>query len=182
MVEKSPDAFRTISEAAEELDVPQHVLRFWETRFTADKADEAGGRPPLLPAGRRRAAARAFAAFSTRKATRSAASRRSSRKMAPPMWQVSAVAKSSRASAKARWLPLRLRAWPRRRRGPARLRPRRHRRCRSRRPSRRGRTREDRQPPVGQPRRHAARGASRPGRRPQDPRPDAAEIAIRNKV
>ena len=33
MVDKSPDAFRTISEAAEELDVPQHVLRFWETEF-----------------------------------------------------------------------------------------------------------------------------------------------------
>jgi DNA-binding transcriptional MerR regulator len=34
-VEKSPDAFRTISEAAEELDLPQHVLRFWETRFAS---------------------------------------------------------------------------------------------------------------------------------------------------
>jgi len=32
-LEKSLDAFRTISEAAEELDVPQHVLRFWETEF-----------------------------------------------------------------------------------------------------------------------------------------------------
>jgi DNA-binding transcriptional MerR regulator len=31
--EKSPDALRTISEAAEVLDVPQHVLRFWETKF-----------------------------------------------------------------------------------------------------------------------------------------------------
>ena len=30
---KSPEAFRTISEVAAELDVPQHVLRFWETRF-----------------------------------------------------------------------------------------------------------------------------------------------------
>jgi len=29
---KSPEAFRTISEVAAELDVPQHVLRFWETR------------------------------------------------------------------------------------------------------------------------------------------------------
>ena len=45
MVEKSPDAFRTISEAAEELDVPQHVLRFWETRFTQIKPmKRAGGR------------------------------------------------------------------------------------------------------------------------------------------
>ncbi|MGP4763329.1 MerR family transcriptional regulator, partial [Klebsiella pneumoniae] len=32
-VDKSPDAFRTISEVAEDLDLPQHVLRFWETRF-----------------------------------------------------------------------------------------------------------------------------------------------------
>jgi DNA-binding transcriptional MerR regulator len=31
---KSPDAFRTISEVSEELNLPQHVLRFWETRFT----------------------------------------------------------------------------------------------------------------------------------------------------
>lgn len=30
---KSPEAFRTISEVASELDLPQHVLRFWETRF-----------------------------------------------------------------------------------------------------------------------------------------------------
>lgn len=34
MSEKSPDAFRTISEIAEELDLPQHVLRFWETKFS----------------------------------------------------------------------------------------------------------------------------------------------------
>ena len=33
-MDKSPDAFRTISEVAEDLDLPQHVLRFWETRFT----------------------------------------------------------------------------------------------------------------------------------------------------
>jgi hypothetical protein len=31
---KGPDAFRTISEAAAELGVPQHVLRFWETKFS----------------------------------------------------------------------------------------------------------------------------------------------------
>ena len=31
---KGPDAFRTISEAADELNVPQHVLRFWETKFS----------------------------------------------------------------------------------------------------------------------------------------------------
>ncbi|HEX2581963.1 MAG TPA: MerR family transcriptional regulator [Dongiaceae bacterium] len=32
--EKSAKAFRTISEVADELEIPQHVLRFWETRFT----------------------------------------------------------------------------------------------------------------------------------------------------
>jgi len=44
-VAKGPDAFRTISEAAEELSVPQHVLRFWETRFTFIRPmKRAGGR------------------------------------------------------------------------------------------------------------------------------------------
>jgi DNA-binding transcriptional MerR regulator len=44
-VAKSPDAFRTISEVATELDVPQHVLRFWESRFTQIKpVKRAGGR------------------------------------------------------------------------------------------------------------------------------------------
>ena len=42
-MDKSPDAFRTISEAAEELDVPQHVLRFWETRFNQLKPMKRGG-------------------------------------------------------------------------------------------------------------------------------------------
>ncbi|MEP3049456.1 MAG: MerR family transcriptional regulator [Roseibium sp.] len=41
--DKSPDAFRTISEVAEELDLPQHVLRFWETRFTQIKPLKRGG-------------------------------------------------------------------------------------------------------------------------------------------
>lgn len=42
---KGPDAFRTISEAAEELNVPQHVLRFWETKFAFIKPmKRAGGR------------------------------------------------------------------------------------------------------------------------------------------
>jgi len=43
MMEKSPDAFRTISEVAEQLDLPQHVLRFWETRFTQIKPLKRGG-------------------------------------------------------------------------------------------------------------------------------------------
>ncbi len=44
-MDKSADAFRTISEVAEELDLPQHVLRFWETRFPQIKPlKRAGGR------------------------------------------------------------------------------------------------------------------------------------------
>jgi len=43
MMDKSPDAFRTISEVAEELDLPQHVLRFWETRFNQIKPMKRGG-------------------------------------------------------------------------------------------------------------------------------------------
>ncbi|MEO6341014.1 MAG: MerR family transcriptional regulator [Caulobacteraceae bacterium] len=42
---KGPDAFRTISEAATELGVPQHVLRFWETKFSFIRPmKRAGGR------------------------------------------------------------------------------------------------------------------------------------------
>ena len=47
---KSPEAFRTISEVAAELDVPQHVLRFWEGRFTQVKPTKrAGGRRYYRP-------------------------------------------------------------------------------------------------------------------------------------
>ena len=42
-VDKAPDAFRTISEVADELDLPQHVLRFWETRFAQIKPMKRGG-------------------------------------------------------------------------------------------------------------------------------------------
>lgn len=42
---KSPEAFRTISEAAEELDIPAHVLRFWESKFPQiSPLKRAGGR------------------------------------------------------------------------------------------------------------------------------------------
>jgi DNA-binding transcriptional MerR regulator len=41
--QKAPDAFRTISEVAEELELPQHVLRFWETRFAQIKPMKRGG-------------------------------------------------------------------------------------------------------------------------------------------
>jgi DNA-binding transcriptional MerR regulator len=40
---KAPDAYRTISEVAEELDLPQHVLRFWESRFPHIKPLKRGG-------------------------------------------------------------------------------------------------------------------------------------------
>lgn len=43
MADKSADAFRTISEVAETIGVPQHVLRFWETRFPAVKPLKRGG-------------------------------------------------------------------------------------------------------------------------------------------
>lgn len=47
---KSPEAFRTISEVSSELDVPQHVLRFWEGRFTQIKpVKRAGGRRYYRP-------------------------------------------------------------------------------------------------------------------------------------
>jgi DNA-binding transcriptional MerR regulator len=43
MVAKSPDAFRTISEVADDLELPQHVLRFWETRFVQIRPLKRGG-------------------------------------------------------------------------------------------------------------------------------------------
>src|SRR3569623_762168 len=49
--QKSAEAFRTISEVALELDVPQHVLRFWETRFAQIRpVKRAGGRRYYRPA------------------------------------------------------------------------------------------------------------------------------------
>jgi DNA-binding transcriptional MerR regulator len=42
-VQKSPDAFRTISEVATDLDVPQHVLRFWESKFSQIRPLKRGG-------------------------------------------------------------------------------------------------------------------------------------------
>ena len=41
--QKSPEAFRTISEVAADLDVPQHVLRFWETKFATVRPLKRGG-------------------------------------------------------------------------------------------------------------------------------------------
>ena len=47
---KAPGAFRTISEVAGEIDVPQHVLRFWETKFNQVKPlKRAGGRRYYRP-------------------------------------------------------------------------------------------------------------------------------------
>ena len=49
-MDKAPDAFRTISEVADELDIPQHVLRFWETRFAQIKPmKRSGGRRYYRP-------------------------------------------------------------------------------------------------------------------------------------
>lgn len=49
-MDKAPDAFRTISEVAQELDIPQHVLRFWETRFGQIKPmKRSGGRRYYRP-------------------------------------------------------------------------------------------------------------------------------------
>jgi DNA-binding transcriptional MerR regulator len=42
-VDKAPDAFRTISEVADDLDVPQHVLRFWESHSTQIRPMKRGG-------------------------------------------------------------------------------------------------------------------------------------------
>ena len=49
-MDKAPDAFRTISEVAKDLDIPQHVLRFWETRFAQIKPmKRSGGRRYYRP-------------------------------------------------------------------------------------------------------------------------------------
>ncbi len=49
-MDKAPDAFRTISEVANDLDIPQHVLRFWETRFAQIKPmKRSGGRRYYRP-------------------------------------------------------------------------------------------------------------------------------------
>ena len=42
-MDKAPEAFRTISEVADELDVPKHVLRFWEAKFAQLKPMKRGG-------------------------------------------------------------------------------------------------------------------------------------------
>src|SRR3954466_12853060 len=42
-IKKAPTAFRTISEVADDLHIPQHVLRFWETKFPQLKPLKRGG-------------------------------------------------------------------------------------------------------------------------------------------
>ena len=50
MTEKSDDAFRTISEVADHLEIPSHVLRFWETKFSALRPlKRSGGRRYYRP-------------------------------------------------------------------------------------------------------------------------------------
>ena len=52
-MDKAPDAFRTISEVADHLETPAHVLRFWESRFPQIRpVKRAGGAitaPPMWP-------------------------------------------------------------------------------------------------------------------------------------
>lgn len=49
-MDKAPDAFRTISEVADELKIPQHVLRFWESKFSQIRPmKRAGGRRYYRP-------------------------------------------------------------------------------------------------------------------------------------
>jgi len=43
LIDKSPEAFRTISEVSDDLDLPQHVLRFWESKFGSIKPLKRGG-------------------------------------------------------------------------------------------------------------------------------------------
>jgi len=50
MSQKASDAFRTISEVADHLDIPPHVLRFWETKFTTLRPlKRSGGRRYYRP-------------------------------------------------------------------------------------------------------------------------------------
>ena len=50
MTEKSDDAFRTISEVADHLEIPPHVLRFWETKFSSVRPlKRSGGRRYYRP-------------------------------------------------------------------------------------------------------------------------------------
>src|SRR6202035_693330 len=50
LVDRPPDPFRTISEVGDELDVPQHVLRFWESRFAQIRPLKRGGGRRYYPA------------------------------------------------------------------------------------------------------------------------------------
>ena len=62
MSEKSPDAYRTISEAGEEAGLPPHVLRFWESKFAQLKpVKRAGGRRMRGAAARRELGSRRVA-------------------------------------------------------------------------------------------------------------------------
>ena len=50
MMDKASGAYRTISEVADDLDIPQHVLRFWETRFPQIRPmKRSGGRRYYRP-------------------------------------------------------------------------------------------------------------------------------------
>ena len=66
-MDKAPEAFRTISEVADELEVPKHVLALLGSKIRPAEADEAWRRPALLPArGRGPAARHPFSALQRR--------------------------------------------------------------------------------------------------------------------
>ena len=80
-IEKGPEAYRTIREVADSMDLPQHVLRFWETRFPQIRPlKRAGGRRYYRPDDIERL--RLIRRLLTTKATRSRASRSCSRSRA----------------------------------------------------------------------------------------------------
>ena len=75
MTQKSSDAFRTISEVAEHLDIPPHVLRFWETKFsTLRPLKRSGGRRAITGPTTSRCSS-GSATFFTRKVSPSRARR-----------------------------------------------------------------------------------------------------------
>ena len=98
---KGPEAFRSISEAADELGVPQHVLRFWETKFSFIRPmKRAGGRRFYRPQDIAVLAERAPAAARRRlhHQGRPEAAPRTGRQ-ALPRWRSAALAPAGRAIA-----------------------------------------------------------------------------------
>ncbi|MGH7023912.1 MAG: MerR family transcriptional regulator [Caulobacteraceae bacterium] len=108
---KGAEAFRTISEAADELGVAQHVLRFWETKFTFVKPmKRAGGRRfyrptdiAVLAAVRRLLHDEGYTIKGVQKLYRETGLKQQTRDAAgPPTTQEPAVARSPEATAQLR--------------------------------------------------------------------------------